>query len=256
VSSDDKRMIRMTLEYDGTEYAGWQRQKNVQSIQQTVEEALERHLGEEIRVTASGRTDSGVHAMEQVISFATNSTIPGPAIGKGLMLHLPSDISVTRSEDAAPDFDARRDARLRWYRFFLCNRSARPAAGARYLTHVPRKLDLDLMRQAAGQLAGEHNFEAFRAVTCTAKRTTLTMQPIEIAVLPDNIIQIDYRCRSFLHNMVRILTGTLVAAAQNKLTNDDITAMLETGRRHQLAVTVPPNGLFLYRVFYEEDLKG
>jgi len=256
VSNNDKRMIRMTLEYDGTDYAGWQRQKNVKSIQQTVEEALARHLGEEIRVTASGRTDSGVHAMEQVISFATTSKIPGPAIGKGLMLHLPPDISVIRSEDAAPDFDARRDARLRWYRFFLLNRSPRPAVGTRYLTHVPRKLDLDVMRQAAELFSGEHNFEAFRAVTCTAKRTTLTMLPIEISVLPDNIIQLDYRCRSFLHNMVRILTGTLIAAAQQKLTADDIRVMLATGKRHQMAVTVPPNGLFLYRVFYEPDLNG
>lgn len=242
----------MTLEYDGTNYAGWQRQLNAATVQQTIEEALERHLGSPVRVTASGRTDAGVHAMGQVISFPTTSAMAASAIGRGLVRHLPADIGVRECMDAEPGFDARRSARLRCYRFFLCNRTMRPAVGARYLTHIKGVLDHHKMAQAARVLSGEHNFSAFRAITCTARRTSLTMQPIQITHLPDDVIQIDYRCRSFLQNMVRILTGTIVAAGRNKLSLDDVRQMLETGERHQHAVTVSPNGLFLYRVYYAD----
>ncbi len=243
----------MTLEYDGTDYAGWQRQINAPTVQQTLEEALQRYLGSEIRVTASGRTDAGVHALGQVVSFSTTAIIPAAAIGWGLSKFLPHDIAVRHCTDATPGFDARRSARLRWYRFFLCNRPSRPAVARRYLTHIRYSLDFDRMNQAAAILAGDHDFSAFRAITCTATRTALTLQPIHITRLPDDIIQLDFRCRSFLHNMVRILTGTLVAAGRGNISNDEIRHMLQTGERHQHAVTVPPNGLFLYRVFYEGE---
>jgi tRNA pseudouridine38-40 synthase len=248
------RIVRMTLEYDGTNYAGWQRQANAPSIQQTVEEALERYLGEPVRITASGRTDAGVHAMGQVISFSPGSSIPADAMGRGLTAHLPRDIAVIDAAEAAADFDARRSARMRWYRFFLCNRRVRPAVGGQFLTHTPGHLDMEKIAAAARLLSGEHDFSAFRSAACTATRTQLTMQPIEITVLPRDVIQVDYRCRSFLHNMVRILTGTLIAAARGKITTEDIQAMLETGTRHHLAVTVPPNGLFLWNVSYEEQI--
>lgn len=252
MTTSPQRIIRMTLEYDGTSYAGWQRQASDRTIQQTVEEALEAHLRHPVRVTASGRTDAGVHALGQVISFPTTATMPAAAVGRGLATHLPNDIAVIDAADAPPDFDARRSARLRSYRFFLSNRNPAPAIGANYLTHVRGRLDLDLMREAAGVLAGEHDFSAFRSSACTATRTRLTLHPIEITTHPRDIIQIDYRCRSFLHNMVRILTGTLVAAGQGKLTVSDITTMLQTGIRPHQAKTVKPNGLFLYHVNYEE----
>jgi tRNA pseudouridine38-40 synthase len=246
----EKRVVRMTLEYDGTNYAGWQRQLNVRTVQQTVEEALCDHLHEPIRVTASGRTDSGVHALGQVISFATATKMPARAIGRGLVTCLPNDVTVVDAQEAAPDFDARRSARLRWYRFFLCNRGVRPAVGARYLTHVRGTLDFDLMRQAAATLSGEHDFSAFRSVKCSASRTALSMQPIELTQLPNDIIQIDFKCRSFLHNMVRILTGTMVAAGRGRVSVADIERMLATGVRVQQVVTAEPCGLFLYRVEY------
>lgn len=250
---DEKRIIRMTLEYDGTNYAGWQRQLNATSVQQVVEEALERRLNEPIRVIASGRTDSGVHATGQVISFPTASTIEAGALGKGLFKYLPWDISVIKTQDASAGFDARRSARMRWYRFFLCNRSPRPAIGSRYLTHIHQTLDFDRMREAAALFTGDNDFSAFRASTCTASRTILTMQPIQITQLPDDVVRIDFRCRSFLHNMVRILTGTLVAVGKGRLTAEDVSRMLATGVRHQHIVTVKPNGLFLYRVSYDGD---
>lgn len=253
---NEKRVIKMTLEYDGTKYAGWQRQLNATTLQQTVEEALSSRLNEAIDIVASGRTDSGVHARGQVISFSTTSDIAADSIGKGLFRYLPWDISVLKTEDAAADFDARRSARMRWYRFLICNRSPRPAIGSRYLTHIHQRLDFERMREAAALFTGDHDFSAFRASACTAKRTILTMQPIEITTLPDDIVQIDFRCRSFLHNMVRILTGTLVSVGKGTLTAKDISLMLETGIRHRHIITVKPNGLFLHRVSYDGDDDG
>lgn len=252
-TTDNARIIKLTLEYDGTNYAGWQRQTSDRSVQQTIEDGLERYLGEQIRITASGRTDAGVHAMGQVISFPTVSTIPIQALGLGLRPYLPDDLAIIAAEDAEPGFDARRSARMRWYRFFLCNRRNRPAVGRRYLTHVTHPMDLDKMRAAADVMVGSHDFSAFRSSACTAPRTRLTMQPIIITALPNDIVQIDYRCRSFLQNMVRIMTGALIAVGTGRMDEADIAAMLETGQRHRRAVTAKPYGLFLYQVSYRDD---
>ncbi len=255
MADDELRIIRMTLEYDGTDYAGWQRQDNCKTVQQTIENALASRLNEPIQVIASGRTDSGVHAMGQVISFSTSSTIDAKAIGKGLFRYLPRDISIIETRDAPAGFDARRSARMRWYRFMICNRSPRPAVGNRYLTHIHQRLDFDLMNEAAALFTGDHDFTAFRSSKCTAPRTVLTMQPITITQLPENIVQFDFKCRSFLHNMVRILTGTLISVGKGRLTIHDVKVMLETRNRHLQAVTVLPNGLCLYRVLYDEDME-
>lgn len=252
--TDNPRVIRMTVEYDGSRYAGWQLQQNAVTVQQVVEQALSRHLGHAVRVTASGRTDSGVHAMGQVISFSTLCTMPATAMGRGAITHLPDDVTIRDAQDASPDFDARRDARLRWYRFFLCNRDVRPAVARHHLTHVPGALDMNRFRQAAAVLAGEHDFAGFRAASCTAARTRLNLHPIDIAELEDGIIRLDIRCRSFLQNMVRILAGTMVAAARGKMTTEDIARVLQSGVRDNRAVTIGPDGLFLWRVYYEEDL--
>ncbi len=244
------RIIKMTVEYDGTNYAGWQRQLNSLTVQQVIEDSLEQFLGGPVRVTGSGRTDAGVHAMGQVISFKTDSKIPAEGLGRGLSSLLPPDVSVREAVDAAPDFDARRSARMRWYRFYLTNRRSRVAIGRDYVTPIPGRVDIERMVAAAEQLSGDHDFSAFRSAACTATRTRLTLQPIVISALEQEIIQVDFRCRSFLHNMVRILTGTIVAAGMGKLSFEDIARMQETGERHRHAVTVPPNGLFLWRVDY------
>ena len=247
---DPARIVRMTLEYDGTRYVGWQRQLNGISVQQKVEEALSRQLGQTVKVTAAGRTDSGVHAMGQVISFPTHSTLPVRAILRGTLAFLPRDIAVVDAADAPPDFNARRSARLRWYRYYICNRSVAPAVGSAFLTHVPFKLDVAKMRAAAAALGGHHDFKAFRAVTCTATRTRLTMHEPVVTPLPDNLLVFDFKCQSFLQNMVRIMAGTITSAGRGRMTVDEIRRMLETGERVNEAVTLQPNGLFLYKVFY------
>lgn len=247
------RNIRLTVEYDGSHYAGWQRQANGLAVQQVLEEALEKQLGERIRINAAGRTDAGVHAIGQVVNFHTNSTLAPRAIERGTLLHLPPDVAISHAQEVDSHFDARRSARLRWYRFFLCNRSVRPALGAQYLSHVIGRLDMHRMRAAADALSGSHDFQAFRAITCTAVRTRLDLYPIQIQRTADDIIILDFRCRSFLQNMVRILAGTLVSCARGKISVDDIREMLETGKRRNEAVTLPPNGLVLWRVLYLGD---
>jgi len=245
-----KRVIRMTLEYDGTRYVGWQRQANGVSVQEKVEEALSRHLGERIRVTAAGRTDAGVHAFGQVISFPTTSSLPVRAIGRGVLPYLPRDIAVLDATEAPPNFNARRHARLRWYRYFILNRSVAPAVGKAFVTHVPYKLDLSIMEEVAQILGGHHDFRAFRAKTCTAVRTVLTMHKPEIRELGDGLIMIDFKCQSFLQNMVRIMAGVMVNCARGKMSRDAVREMLATGVRPNEAVTLAPHGLFLYKVLY------
>lgn len=250
-----KRNIRLTVEYDGSRYAGWQLQADQPTVQQAVEDALHAHLGEKIRVCAAGRTDSGVHAVAQTVNFFTENPMELKGILHGALHHLPPDVAFTSIQEMPADFDSRRSARLRWYRFFVSTRKMRPAIASRYITHIPCDPDMEKMRSAAEVLKGHHNFQAFRAVTCTATRTNLTLHPIVITELPNDIIQIDYLCRSFLQNMVRILTGTLFAAARSRLTNDEIRDMLATGKRAAHALTIPPHGLFLFKVFYEgEDM--
>jgi tRNA pseudouridine38-40 synthase len=247
------RNIRLTVEYDGSAYAGWQRQANGVAVQQVLEEALAKHLGHGVRVNAAGRTDAGVHALGQVVNFHTASHLTPHAIERGTLLHLPRNVAISHAEEVPPSFDARRSARLRWYRFFLCNRSARPAVAGHYLSHVIGRLDMQKMREAADLLAGNHDFQAFRAITCTAVRTRLDLLPIEFARTAEDVIVIDFRCRSFLQNMVRILAGTMVSCARGKIGVDEINEMLATGTRRNEAVTLPPNGLFLWRVLYPGD---
>jgi tRNA pseudouridine38-40 synthase len=250
--SSSARNIRLTIEYDGTNYVGWQRQSNGISVQQRLEEALSRHLGERVRTTCAGRTDAGVHARGQVVNFRTNSRLTPRAIQHGAFPLLPRDITIVEAAEAPAGFDARKSAVLRWYRYFLLNRPVAPAVGAAYLTHVPGRLSMAVMEEAAAVFEGHHDFRAFRAVTCTAVRTHLTMQRPVLTPGEDGLVVMDFRCRSFLQNMVRIMAGAIVACGRGKLSPSDIRFMLETGNRVNEAVTLAPNGLFLWRVFYSQ----
>jgi tRNA pseudouridine38-40 synthase len=248
-----RRVVRMAVEYDGTRFVGWQRQPNGVSVQEVLEDALSAHLRERIRVTASGRTDAGVHARGQVVSFRTASRLPVRAVWRGILPLLPDDVAVTDAQDAPPGFDARRSACLRWYRYFLLNRNVQPAAARQFVTHVPQKLDHAGMLAAAAALAGTHDFAAFRSSSCTAGRTRLSMHPPQIVFLPDGFITMDFRCRSFLQNMVRIMAGAIVACGRGQMDTDAVRAMLCGGERNRHAVTLPPAGLFLWRVYYEDE---
>lgn len=247
------RNIRLTVEYDGTNYVGWQFQINGISVQQRLEEALKKVLGHSVRVTAAGRTDSGVHAAGQVVNFFTENPLPCRAIQMEALRRLPNDIAVMEASEVPPDFDARRSATMRWYKFHLLNRLVMPTTGRQYVTHVRGDLDFAAMEAACDILAGHHNFQAFRYIECQAKRTNLTLRRPRFTRLEEGHIVFDYMARSFLHNMVRIMTGAIIACGRGQLEVEGIRRMLETGVRPVQAVTLAPNGLFLYKVFYGDE---
>ncbi len=247
------RNLKVVVEYDGTNYVGWQFQKNGISIQEKLETALGRVVGHPVRVIAAGRTDAGVHARGQVANFFTNCTLPPRAIHMESLRYLPEDIAVRSVEDVPADFNARRSATMRWYKFYLLNRSLHPTTGRQFVTHVYGKLDFDEMEKACSLFEGVHDFRAFRSINCQATRTVLSFRRPRILRLPNNIVTIDYMARSFLQNMVRVMTGTLVSIGRGRISADTVTEMLETGRRPVEAVTLSPNGLFLYRVFYGDE---
>ncbi len=248
----ETRTLKLTIEYDGTCYAGWQRQKNADTIQGSIEDAIAKVIREKVRITGAGRTDAGVHALAQVAHFSTRSTLPSKNILKGANSYLPRDIVIRDVEQVDSTFNARRQARLRWYRYQIMNRSERPALYRHFFWHVPRRLDISRMEAVAEALRGHHDFRAFRSQLCTAKRTKLTMEELSLAT-QDDVILIDFKCRSFLHNMVRIIVGLMVVVGGGKLPLSVCEEMIKTGKRSPTVLTAPPSGLFLMRVYYDLD---
>ena len=251
------RNLKMLIEYEGTRYAGWQKQKNAPGIQECLEKALGQVIQDTVKITGAGRTDAGVHAAGQVAHVHVQSKLPAHNILRGTNSLLPPDISIVGIEEAAPTFNARYDARLRWYRYQILNRQGRPALYGNYFWHVPQRLNIQRIQTIAHMLQGEHDFSAFRSQLCTARRTVLTMQELS-ATYADNQILIDLRCRSFLHTMVRIIVGLMVEVGKGKFPLHICEEMLKTGKRNPKIPTAPPRGLILMNVLYtqQEDLKN
>lgn len=250
-TSKKSRNVKIIIEYDGTNYSGWQRQKNAKTVQEELEAALFTLFNIDIKVIGSGRTDAGVHSLGQVANLFTKSSLPLHSIVKGANANLPRDIRVVSAEEVPQNFNARRNAVLRHYRYQIINRSVAPAILRNYFAHVPYKLDILKMEKAYKKLKGEHNFQAFRSSLCTAKRTVLTLE--EITIKQENEkIYIDFKCRSFLHNMVRIIAGLLIEIGRGKIPTKVVDEMLKTGSRPNNVPTAPPQGLFLVSVEYSE----
>ena len=176
------RRVRMTVQYDGAGFHGWQRQKNAVSVQSTLEEALGKLLGEMPRVFAAGRTDTGVHALAMPVHFDTPHPIPAQKLPFALAQFLPPGISVLAADDAPQGFDARRGAIMRWYRFQILTTRLRHPLGPR-AWHVHRRLDVAAMQEGIALLRGQHDFKGFRAAQCPALRTVLTMRQEAMAVM-------------------------------------------------------------------------
>jgi tRNA pseudouridine38-40 synthase len=245
------RILKLTLEYDGTAYGGWQRQNNAPTVQQQLEEKLrEMTLEPELKVTGAGRTDAGVHALGQVASCETQSQIPLYGFLRGLNTKLPGDISVLSVEDAAPDFNARFRARSKLYRYRILNRPARSAMRERFVWHVPAPaLDLERMQAAAEPLRGRHDFAAFRSADCERQTTERNLARVDVT-RPDDEIIVEVEGDAFLHNMVRIIAGTLVLAGRGDLDAAGVREILESRDRTLAGMTAPAHGLCLMRVFY------
>jgi len=246
------RRIRLTVEYDGTAYAGWQRQINAVSVQQKLEEAAGKLTGEDIRVTGASRTDAGVHALGQVAHFDTASRIPGDKFCFALNTMLPPDIRVSASCETRSDFHARFDAKGKLYRYLIHNHPHAPALGRNTHAHAIYPLDEELMHEEAQLSVGTHDFQAFAASGSIVKDTVRTIH--EARVLRDgNEVELLVRGDGFLYNMVRILAGTLIAVGGGQLAPGAIARAIESKNRLDLGATAPACGLTLMKVYYDDD---
>ncbi len=243
------RQIKLTIEYDGTNYSGWQIQPNGITIQQVIEESLALMLGEPARLYSSGRTDAGVHALGMVAAFKTTKLLPLSAFSDGLNSLLPSDIAIKDAIEAPLVFNPRADAKGKHYRYTIHNAARRSPLARLASWHLRGALDVERMQIAASHFAGEHDFAAFRASNCAAKTTVRRLFSVAV-VKDDESVIIDVHGSGFLKNMVRVIAGTLVEVGQGKRSPADIPGLLASGDRAAAGVTAPPQGLCLVEVFY------
>lgn len=246
------RNIKLTIEYEGTAYSGWQVQPNGVTVQQVMEGALERMLGVPTKLRSSGRTDAGVHARGMVACFTTDKTLPLRAFREGLNTLLPPDIAVREACEVPLAFNPRADASRKHYRYTIVLDPLRSPLARKVAWRLGGKLDLDAMRAACAYFVGEHDFAAFRASNCAAKTTVRTIYSLEL-VQDGRWLHVDVNGSGFLKNMVRVMVGTLVEVGQGKRTPDDVARLLLVGDRQVSGVTAPPHGLCLMQVFYPEE---
>lgn len=284
------RNLKLEIEYEGTDYCGWQVQKSLtyqatrhtsKSIQETIEKVLSRILQEEIKLIGSGRTDAGVHALAQVANFKTSSSIPLGKLKKALNGILPSDIAVTGIEEAAPDFHARFCAKSKVYRYTILNGLNRSALLKDKVYFCPYALDVKLIQRISRCLLGRHDFKAFCASASNARDTVRTIKRITVKKLPyplyallrqgyggqspealakgdalrytlkeSPLIIIDIEADGFLYNMVRTIAGTLVEIGRGKFAADTLRKALHSRNRKFVGPTAPACGLYLLEVKY------
>ncbi len=243
------RNIRLLMEYEGTRYAGFQRQANALSIQEVIEEALEKITGERISLIGSGRTDAGVHALGQVANFRTESKMPPEAFTPALNSLLPRDIRIKESALADDSFHSRFDAVAKRYRYVIHNSRIHSAFTRDLAYLVPYELDIDLMRSAGKHLIGEHDFKAFSASGSEVVNFTRVVRDFAIERCGE-YITIDIEANGFLYNMVRIIVGTLIEIGKGRLKQETVEEMLRSGERSLGGPTAPPHGLYLLKVIY------
>jgi tRNA pseudouridine38-40 synthase len=243
------RTLKLVVAYDGTDFAGWQRQDGQRTVQGCLEEAMRAMTGQAVLVRGAGRTDAGVHAEGQVASVEVASRIPTLGFLRGLNTHLPSAIAVLEVTDMPAGFSARHDARGKIYRYLVWNHPVRSPAHARRSWHVYDPLDTHAMREAAARLLGEHDFRGFRASDCDRTNTIRIIRRLDVR-RDGVLVSFEVEGTAFLRNMVRILVGTLVAVGKGKMTLDQVAALLESCDRTQAGVTAPACGLILVRVIY------
>jgi tRNA pseudouridine38-40 synthase len=243
--------VALGLEYDGSGFCGWQSQSSGCGVQDELERALSAIAGEPIRAVTAGRTDTGVHALNQVVHFDTAMQRPESAWMRGVNAFLPTGVAVNWARQVSDDFHARFSAEERRYAYVLLNRPARPGLlhGKVGWFHAP--LDLDAMRTGAEYLLGEHDFSAFRAAECQAKSPVKTLHQLEIQQSGEFFL-LQLRANAFLHHMVRNLIGSLVYVGKGKHPPTWIGNILESRDRRLAAPTFAPDGLYLAGVGYDE----
>lgn len=241
--------IKITLSYDGTEFCGWQRQKNGRSVQQTLEEGIKKLTGENVAVVGSGRTDAGVHANGQVASFQTASDIPAENFAKAINTVLPKDLKVIKSERVADDFNALKNTRKKTYIYKTYISDVEKPLLERYAHRIYGNIDVEKMKTAAAMLVGEHDFKAFSATGGGAKTSTRRIYSLDITKKEQGLYFV-ITGNGFLYNMVRVIVGTLIKIGKGQTDAEVINAMLKSGKRELGGETVPAKGLCLWNVEY------
>lgn len=248
--------IALILEYDGTRYHGSQWQPHAPTIQGEIEKALQKLTGEKIRVKAASRTDAGVHARGQVVSFRTGAALPLKAFVQGLNYHLPRDIAVKEAFKVGDDFDVRRNAISREYQYHILNSPTRSPLRQSFSCRVTGNLDVRAMQRACQALVGRHDFASFTTAPRPARKST-TREVYHAAIeLNEDMVVLDMVASSFLPHQVRNTAGSLIKVGQGKMTVDEFCAMVEAGRPGLARPTAPAGGLCLMKVNYPTSLTG
>lgn len=245
------KRYKLTVQYDGTDYRGWQKQKNGISVQEVLTDALKKIAVGEVKVTGSGRTDSGVHARGQVAHVDMTTSVPASKIPLAVNVHLPSDIAVTHSEEVSLDFHARYGAKAKTYEYRAYVSATTLPLLDRYALRLDKAPDVSRMQECAKVFLGEHDFRGFMASGSSVKDTTRTIYDISVESIGDEIV---FRVtgNGFLYNMVRIIVGTLLDVGYSKRSTIEVIKAVEGGDRSLSGKTVPSRGLTLHSVIYTD----
>lgn len=245
------RNIKLTIEYDGKEFHGWQKQPNRLNIQGEIEKAIERITGEQVDLMASGRTDSGVHAIGQVANFKTNSNIPIEKFAIALNSNLKKSILIKKAEEVDERFHSRLSCKKKTYRYVIDNSKYGSAIYRNLETHISTPLDIVKMQKAIKYFEGEHDFKAFKASGTSSKSSVRTIYKAEVIQKENKKIWIELTGNGFLYNMVRIIAGTLVEVGRGEKEPEEIEDIIKSKKRENAGKTLQPQGLYLVQVEYE-----
>lgn len=230
---------------------GWQKQPDKLNIQGTIEKAIQEITGEEVDLTASGRTDRGVHAFGQVANFKTNSNIPVEKIPIAINTKLKKSIRILSAEEVDEKFHSRLTCKKKTYRYIINNSEYGTAIYRNLETHIPMKLNVKKMKEAVKYFEGEHDFKAFKTSGTSSKSSVRTIYKADVIQMPNDRIYIELTGNGFLYNMVRIIAGTLVDVGIGKTEPKEIEKIIESKKREKAGKTLPPQGLYLVKVEYE-----
>ena len=248
-----KKNFKLIIEYDGTAYHGWQRQKNDRTIQETIENELLTLTQQKIVINGSGRTDAGVHAMGQVANFSCETNLAPDVIQRALNSLLPNDIAIRSCQEVHSSFHSRYDARSKIYRYFFLNAPHPPAVGRQYVWHLRKRADVEAMREAAGNVVGKHDFKAFEGHGDPEKNGVRHVMSARIHEKKDGRLLFEIEADGFLRHMVRNIAGTLAEAGFGKIAPERVKEIILSKDRGEAGPTAPPQGLFLYEVKYSPD---